>query len=710
MTLNGSIHNFGHYNDAQLEQMKTDLGIGMPIPKLKLCAAYYREKALRDPYIEELRFLDAFLQKASNSSVAVAPKELLTNDAFVAKTYADLIEKRRKTHPDAQKPCSLDEAFTIMGHYLERVGKTVRLPHEAYALENLHQHPTFAESEEVLCVKDAPCGLRRSFRRAMPLDRTDILVVLTSNSAASSVAAISAYNTFLSDSSVMSAIKDIRPVGECGILYETLRMSQGVRFNLDSLSLAESTSQLSALTDAYIGCYLLRIANSSYSSLATSAKALGLCALPAATLADPTAVAIMQNGQTVLAWRTEFIRSLFEFSPVSMCLDDEADGACAPIQTRQHSKGDCVYLSSNQTDAAKTLLQCGNSVYTAAFCAPQSAFFRNAIDTVLSTVIETCACGIPFTQQRLAIDLALPSHLSESETSAAAMSTILGLYRIESELAIPMAFGKISHTDCVNSPEIGVFGLATGTAISDSFCREGHRLYCVMPEYEDTGIPDFDKLRVFLDWLTTLSQSGVLKSARVVCRQKLCDALKEMETDQLSVCFASGVEHDDRTLPLAVILETEAELSVSFVGSTQLRTKNEQGKEQDETTALPAKCCLIPSKKPLIVITALSEDRDAHILAAYLNRSGADSFVHFPSDDPLELASHLLQARCLILCGEARLPSTPEVAFAAETLARANGYLLQLGDTKMKDSTLPFVHLDALSKQNAEQICKITNN
>lgn len=708
MFSNGTIQKFGYYNDFQLTQMKSDLGIDMALPKLKLCASYFREKALRDPFIEELRFLDLFVQKASHSPVSVAPKELFTNDAYVAQTYADLIEKRRATNPDAKKPVSLEEAFQLMGQYLERIGKARLLAHEAYFFEDLRKNPVSREAENVISVQGAGCGLHRAFCEKRPFESSDLLVVLTASKETLPIKASARYSAFWSDTANLFAAKEIRTIGECGILYEALQMAEGVVIDLDALSTQCDAPHLSSLVTSHIGGYLFRIDRQAYDFLAKSAKSVGLQVLAVATVADPTTVAITQNGRLVLAWPLAFIRSLFAFSPVSMQLANEAEGAGTKIKQCRHLAGECTYLELPQADLPQTKAVCGNNLYTFSFSAPQSGFFRNAIDTVLSTVITACACGIPYSEQRLAIWLDLPFCLSNCDTASAAMSSILGLYRIEAELAIPMALGKLSHSASLSTPEIGVFGFSKGTPLADRFCQAGHRLYCVMPEYDANSIPNFDQLRRFLDWLTELSQSGVLKGARVFSQQTLSEALKEMETVPLQACFANGVENDSRVLPLAVILETDSEISAELVGTIQARPLVES---KTETAELPLRAhCLLPIKDPAVLIYAMPDDRDAQILAAKFEKEGACTYLFTPNDAPLLIASKLYQVQTLILCGKAQLPNTPEVSFAAETLAKANGLFLHLGGKNCGQSALSFIDLDVLSKQNLEQICKITNN
>jgi hypothetical protein len=131
MERKGMIRRFGKYNLQQLEQMKQDLNIQMPLNKLIFCQSYYRATEKRDPAIEELQFLDLFSKDSEVSPLSIAPTELLTNETFVASTYADMMSKRYEMRPDAKLPCSLHELMHLANTYLERVGKNVSMPSEA---------------------------------------------------------------------------------------------------------------------------------------------------------------------------------------------------------------------------------------------------------------------------------------------------------------------------------------------------------------------------------------------------------------------------------------------------------------------------------------------------------------------------------------------------------------------------------------------------
>ncbi|MBO7274665.1 MAG: hypothetical protein J6V22_07395, partial [Clostridia bacterium] len=131
----GIIRGFRNYTPQQLDQMGRDLKLSMSPQRLSYCASYYRNAA-RDPLIDEMKFLDCFISAQSSLVSSYAPVSLMTNDEFAARTYADMMQKRKTLAPNASYPCTLSEAFGLTTAYLAYAGKPSKYPHFDLLLEN----------------------------------------------------------------------------------------------------------------------------------------------------------------------------------------------------------------------------------------------------------------------------------------------------------------------------------------------------------------------------------------------------------------------------------------------------------------------------------------------------------------------------------------------------------------------------------------------
>ena len=413
---------------------------------------------------------------------------------------------------------------------------------------------------------------------------------------------------------------------------------------------------------------------------------------------------VTRGTSTELVLDTAFLKALFESVPVKMNLADEAAESRAPIDNIPHAVGSSNYLDREKAAMRPSLSLYKGCAYAVAHTAPTGAYFRNAVDAALTTVLALAAAGHPYSRQRLAVSLNLPQAIHESANASAAMSAVLGLYRVEAELGIPLSAGKLSTGAEVTAPEITVYSMASGKALPSVLTGAEHRLYCVTPEVDANGLPVFAKLRSFLDWLTGQVSRGAIKSARVFCRSTVADAIREMARPDLGYTLTDAVEADTNCLAVGLLIEAAEELNLYCVGTTH--TREPEVAVPKATRVLPEKECLIASKKPHVTILARADDRAAQALAMLCTERGAGVYPFFTNCDPGEFSAAVLHSQTLIVCDGAEIPDSPFATFAAKTLSNAGGYLLFLGESQRPAYLNGFTLEDGISPAILDQICK----
>lgn len=697
MFFKGLIRGFRRYDSVQLEKMREDLALSMPLPKLAFCASYYRERAKRDPYIEEIVFLDTFCHEASPSPLSVAPIELSTNDEFVAKTYADLLQKRRAMAPDVKRPTTLSEAFGVAGAYLGRVGKPVALPCSWHALEDRDALPGMENDENVIALPEARFALRRLpyDHRVAPTD--ELLVLLLPDQTLDQGAYAEAFRGFLNDPGATACIRQYREVGMRGILYDVLQMTHGALIDLARLTRTGETAKLAALCELYRGYKLLRIAKQSLAELQKNSSLYGLRALDFARIEHKDVISIADGGKLEIVWNTDFLQRIFDLYPVSVKLQDEADGENASILHHLHRRGSSRYLKARDLSPLETDT-CGDTVYAAAHSEPTGAYFRNALDTALAAVLTLAASGVDYTEQRLAATLNLPTPANDPEIAAAATSALLGLYRLQAELALPLTVGRVDASESAKVPEITAFAMANGAAGRHSLRAANNQVYCLVPQLDANGLPRFAELRAFLLELAAKARQGLFKSFYVLCRESVNDAAKKMNTDRLACRVRDTVFFDPDPLPLAVLVETEQPLDAMQVGRVV------------ERACAPTPAAILPEEKLKLekeahtVLLADPHDTDAHALALQLSARGA----RVTTVDPKNVSSFahaLLDATALIVCGRVTIPSDTISVFALRALSERNVPLLLVGDAEKPGYLSAFICRDNLSEKLLDQLC-----
>ena len=559
MERKGMIRRFGAYNPQQLEQMKRDLNIKMPMNKLSFCASYYRTVEKRDPSIEELQFLDLFSRDSESSPLSIAPTELLTNDTFVAKTYADLMAKRYELNPDAKTPCTLFEMMNLATAYLERAGKDATPSGLVCSLEKRDTPYTKLGNSAVL-EKNASVGLRVLPKTSLPLLTGDLLLLL--RPLAKSAQRIRPLGAFLDSPALASQIKQLRTVGKRGLFAELLSLTSCATVEPDRLSQTGEPLPLSMLVTAFEGDLLVRISRESYPAFAKATYELGIFAAAFATVGNGTRITVVRPRGTTFSLQTRFLRMLFPLRPVSVKLGNERTDTLTPIS---HAP----YIAS-QNDLMQTA-SVGTAMISAASAAPTKSFFRNALDTALATVLTLAVSGCDYADQRLSVSMEIPQNTDDTHVAGDCISTLLGVYRLQAELAMPAASIRLDCDPSLRHPTLQVFAVSHGNACPASFTAAGNHVYCLSPATTPDGLPDFDDLRRLLTLLTALRQNGILRSARVLCHEEISDAIRAMMSEKLG-CLTSGKElFATDSLPIGVLIETSEPIDGTRVGTVTAR-------------------------------------------------------------------------------------------------------------------------------------------
>ena len=96
MTYRSVVRNFANIGIEQAQKLREQLSLTMPAEMLQFCGKYYKNQLRRDPFVDELKMLDLLVSMREREGSSLAVTEFLTNDAFVARTYADLLKKRKQ--------------------------------------------------------------------------------------------------------------------------------------------------------------------------------------------------------------------------------------------------------------------------------------------------------------------------------------------------------------------------------------------------------------------------------------------------------------------------------------------------------------------------------------------------------------------------------------------------------------------------------------
>lgn len=696
MEFQGYVRGFGSYTKEQMEQVKRDLGVRMSLSALLYCASYYRNAERRDPLIEELLLLDRLVGQRDASLTSIAPTELFTNNDFVARTYADLMEKRRATNPDAALPLSLAEALNTATAYLARSGKPARRSRALPILEDKAVHYSSGAAKNCLSPVDSRFQLRLLHTGDSEPLAGDWLVLLCRGANQKEAQFDRNSASLLCDERVSAGLVNVRTVDRCGLLCAVLSLADSACLDLAYLSRTGEDVPLRLLSSGYEGTRLLRISGNSSKALRQVADELGLCVLVFGCVTDDDRLCIRRSSALSFSLSSSFVRSLFFIKGATVKLWDE--DVCAPlcISPAASIAVKHPYLAEEQSAFAKA----GELLSRGATTMPERSFFKNALYAALCPVLSLAADGCDYPDQRLSVGLQIPNPPLCDGTVGEILSTVLGLYRLQAELGIPTASLSIIDDSPVDHPALTVFASGRANGAKDFFEGVGNSVSLVLPEIDNDGLPSFSALRRLLTQIFQWKQSGILVSARVLCNESVTDAVRRMEKNGRYCYIQNHVLVCQEALPLALLVESTAPIDATRVGEVR-----ERDKVVSDIPLLPTReRHLVWSERPRVALIAASRDTAVLSVAALMADTGAEVSLLYPDEMPSgPLSSAILSSSAAVFFGRVTLPGCEEIRFALDTMRRAGG--IRIGVGKVTEQ-VDVIFKDGLNAENIARICQ----
>ena len=699
MTYRSVIRNFANIGMPQAEKLREELSLSMPVEMLKICGKYYKNQLRRDPFVDELKMLDMLISVREQEGTSLALTEFFTNDAFVARTYADLLKKRKELWPEVSHPCTLGEAANVAGEYIRRAKGENKRPHLSPSIENVCDSITYPDAT---CVSTRNSAYRM---RLLPQKQTEVLeadtlILMTAAGDDTQTVFRRKSAALLRNKELMKYVKGVSTVGCGGILRELLKITDGVLVQLSSLSPIGTSTPATALCEGFKGCRILRVAPQQSNIVTTLLTQGGVRALPFAFIKREPKFVFARDNRTTFVLDAHFLRSLNKYKSACAKLSDEAQLSPDTIAFGGIGGGNCAYLHQHAQKQLGEVIQINSNACVAASASPTVAPYKTALWSVLSTIASLCACGIPYTEQTLSLALEIPKDLTAPETVGNCMATLLGLYRAQTELGL-FSNGRvpIRSNETLDTPCVSVWALAESHKAPKSvFSKSGNFVYALSPALDKNGLPDFVALRQMLTQIAKFANEEKISACRVLAGESITDGIRKM-SHTLTCVLAENTIAFEGKLPLCILIESEQALPLSCIG--KVRPCNCAPRE---TIAIPKHTDLIACDKPEIVIVSSLRDNNAMALAALLEARGAHvSFFALSKENEPAISRAILTTQTLILCSNMKLPETAQMQFALDTLKRAGGILLSLSKNSVPEG---FISLkNGIDEEILQKIC-----
>ncbi len=699
MTYCSVIRNFANIGIEQAEKLRKQLTLSMPAEMLKFCAGYYKNQVRRDPFVDELKMLDMLVNARENDGSFAVLTEFLTNDAFIARTYADLLKKRKQLYPNLSRPATLAEAANLASEYIRRARGESCQTRFFPSIENVRNSITYPDSN---CIAAPNSAFRL---RLLPLTHTevvegDILVLMSPapNDTQSAYRHKSA--ALLKNKELMQYLKGVSTIGRGGILRELLNMTDGALIHLSALSSTGTSIPVTALCEGFEGCCILRVAPYQWNIAAALLAKGGIRALPFASIKKEPQFVFARNRQPSFMLDAHFLRTLNRYRTACAKLATESNLAPDTIFFGGIGGGKCSYLLPETVAQLGEVVDIDSTACVAASSIITNAPYKTALWSELASIASLSAHGVPYSNQSLAIALEFPEDMAKTETVGNCISSILGLYRAQVELGLATT-GRVSirTTKDLNDPSVSVWAMAHNVQkVSSTFTKSGSFVYAVSPKLDKDGLPEFSALRQMLAQIANFAIEGKILSCRTLVGEAITDGIRKMSLTHTCVLSDKSVAAGDK-LPLCILIESEEDLPLSLVGKVQPYRPMLR-----ETVEISERTDLIACERPDVVIVSTLLDNNALALAAHIENRGARvSLFLEPEKESIALARAILTTQTLILCQNAKLPETKQLDFALDSLRRAGGILLSLSKNTVPEG---FVSLkNGIDKEILQKIC-----
>ncbi len=676
MSYQATIRNFKNCTQEQAESLRKTLALTMCASTVLYCAAYYKNAEKRDPFVEEIRMLDLLSASLERDCHAIAPTQFYTNDEFIARTYADLLNKRKELSPDATHPCTIAEAAGLAAQYLLRT-KTPSKKNEFTPIPENVRDNLFSASLNAIAPHDSTYRLRPFSGTFASPAANDVLILLKPQEKQPMAQFQKAFDLLLQSKALELCAKAVYTVGNDGILRKLLEVTSGVRINLSSLTELGIPLPMTALCNTYGGCRMLRVGVKDLSSATEQLKQFKLQAIPFAQITEDHKFTFSRTQNAAFSIDSGFLNKLYHYKPTCAKLSEEK--AVAPSEIRygcSHARS-CTYLDADSLHERTDVFFKNGLLSAAASASPKSAFFKTALYTALLPVIALALNGIAPFEQNLSLAMELPVDCTEPATAGNCMASVLGLYRAQIELGLPARPVILRSFSDITAPTVSAFVTAHGKQIPEHFTNEGNLVYCVAPKLDENGMPDFSALRQMLEQLSAWSRNGDITAFRVLVDRSVTDGILKMK-DAYSCRLSDSTLAADGAHSLLILLESKKKLPLRQVGTVVTAP---QAVDATEQVFIPRRSDLIWSECPDAVVLAKKADADATVLAAVLEERGAHVTLYTDDAECMApLSRAILTAQYLIVCKRATLIHTKQIDFALETLRASGGTILQFSD------------------------------
>ena len=533
----GTVNNFGFLNENGITFIKNDLGLSMSTVHLGRCVNHYRSVERRNPTIDELYFLDAFVSTNGIKADNLALTAFESGSRYIFNTFKDLELRHAQLFKSSGGLMTYDDMMRTGFKVTDVLGKPRILDDNEVVQfasdEQTVEYGVYIEKADI-AGEFRHCLLNQVKPFKEKGDDLAVMIYSEVEDADKTYKIISEYTRH----GIIRVHRSMRSEGVVHSLMKLFNRGVFVAFDSFPVGMFQETDELCRPFNRTF--YIARISRKDLEFFKRECTRLGVkCCMIGYGVGD----SVFKIGRRDHSVIFPINRLLLERLHIPMTTESKLDGTPS-----KDINGDTDAVKSDRLDLFKVS------------STGKDTFF-GTLNALLGAVGTAVAKGYGLDEIELASVLKLPVFDGEKYNNGGYPGYALACYRVVSELGLNgdgCCVTDASLQDAVL--ESLIYAKAKSHSDHTPFSEASGNVYLLAPMTEDDGTVSFAQIRGLIEYVTRLNRSGAARYVRFVGGINLGDIIDGVASKCAGLVVDPMLDRTHKT-PFAFLVDTNGKLN-----------------------------------------------------------------------------------------------------------------------------------------------------
>lgn len=542
---------FCYANPDMLAAIKAYFGLEADLNFLFQVQRHFAMIERREPYADELRFIDKAYMLGARSPSDLFLAELISNDLEAGAAYDDIRLKFNETDKDPRSVYSIADILTAGDTFLGKLGKDKPDSAKMISGSGAFIDAGFNGADDAFTVSSEIGGHCTVFSRqhsikrpSTPLELDRIIFTVSKDPEMTQ----NDFSKTLATAVNSPYVKYSKELSNMGALWAVLEKVNGAAIDISELMSSFYGFDASSLLINMKNSAITIVSGTIIDDFFAYTEQNNLASFIIGKPYDAKRVTIRSGLGAPISLSSKFLAGIPHFKSFSAKISKQAKKTKSE-HTFFVDGEKREYLASKNAKMVTNITSSGD--------------FTDSALTLLEGVCRLVGAGVP--RKDIIASFYSGANATTPDKAGETMSQLLGLYRTQSELALP---SDGSTAEFADSPFVSITLLAEKPQqmIPSKFEASGSRVYLLSPRYSASGLPEFKDVRLLLSYIEELSADEKIISARALGKAGALESIKLMNSDS---AVLKNIRECEKAARGSFIIETNFEISGFFLGFTE---------------------------------------------------------------------------------------------------------------------------------------------